>query len=57
MNHMDALVVAASSTAALMLVNRGLGRFGLSIETKAWMALAWLLIIVGGTLVATAVRR
>jgi hypothetical protein len=54
---MDALVVAASATAALMLVNRGLGRFGLSIETKAWMGLAWLLIIVGGTFVASALQR
>lgn len=53
---MDSLVAAAGATAALMLANRGMRRFGMSFEMKAWMGLAWLLIIVTVMLVASALR-
>ena len=56
MSQIDALAFAGAATLSLMLVNRSLRRFHLSFEAKAWMALAWLLIIVAAMLVAQALR-
>jgi len=56
LNQIDALAVAAVATVSLMLVNRGLRRFGLSTEMKVWMGLAWLLIIVTAMLIVRALQ-
>lgn len=42
----DQIVGLAGASAALMLASQKLGGFRLSLEIKAWMVLAWLLIIV-----------
>lgn len=41
----DQIVALATISGAMVLAGRKLSGFGLSLEVKVWMALAWALII------------
>ncbi len=53
MSQGDALAVALGATMALMLANRALRASRLSLKVKALMALAWVVLIVAGAVIAS----
>jgi hypothetical protein len=52
MNQGDTLVFALAMTMALILASRSLRNSRFSLKTKAGMALAWVVLIVIGTMIA-----
>jgi hypothetical protein len=57
MSQGDSLAAAAGATMALMLVSRALLGAQLSVKARAWMALAWVLLIVAGAVIAAWLGR
>ena len=50
----DQIAGLAAVSGALVMAGRKLSGFGMSFEVKAWMALAWVLIIVALVLIGGA---
>ncbi len=53
MSQGDALAVALGATMALMLATRALRNAQFSLKVKALMALAWVVLIVVGAVIAS----